>query len=235
MERAENRVTLSTGDLWYHVRGTGRPVVHLHPAAGVCPTPVVDALARSFKVYLPVAPGFDGTPLHPGVASMQALAALTGEFIDAVIGENCDVVGYSFGGNQAAWLALTRPERIEHLVLEAPYIVLPGDVAAAGRVENTHFPALAHYARADADLVEQLGAYDRPTLILQGTLDPIVPAVSVQRLRRQLRSAFLVYVWDAAHPLETEQPERVHALIDGFLTRSEAFIVNWGTLAVNRP
>jgi hypothetical protein len=43
-----------------------------------------------------------------------------------------------------------------------------------------------------------------------------------------------VYVWDAAHALESDQPERVLSSIAGFLTRSESFIVNWGTLAINR-
>ena len=232
MERPEHRVALSTGEVWYHVRGEGRPVVHLHPGSGFCPTPVLDGLAASFTVYSPVAPGFDGTPLHAGVSSMRALAALTGEFIDTVVAANCDVVGYSFGGNQAAWLALTRPERVEHLVLEAPYIVLPDDGAQATGSAGVHRSA-HHYERADAELVAQLGTCDRPTLILQGTRDRIVPAASVQRLRRQMKSAFLVYVWDAAHPLETEQPARVRGLIDGFLKRSESFIVNWGTLAIN--
>jgi len=198
MERAEHRVTLSSGDVWYHVRGTGRPVVHLHPGVGVCPSPVLDGLATSFAVYQPVVPGFDETPVHNGVTSMHALATLMGEFIDTVIGENCDVVGYSFGGNLAAWLAVNRPERIEHLVLEAPFIVLPEDHAEPSGLTGAHRALLERYERADAELIAQLAGCERPTLILQGTLDRIVPppacsdcagaAVSVSRLRVGRRS-----------------------------------------------
>jgi hypothetical protein len=42
-----------------------------------------------------------------------------------------------------------------------------------------------------------------------------------------------VYVWDAART-PVDQPERMLSLVEGFLQRSEGFMVNWGTLAVNR-
>ena len=37
-----------------------------------------------------------------------------------------------------------------------------------------------------------------------------------------------LYVWDAAHAPEIDQPERVLKLVTDFLTQSEAFVVNWG-------
>jgi hypothetical protein len=40
-------------------------------------------------------------------------------------------------------------------------------------------------------------------------------------------------VWDAAHAIEVDQPERMLAVLGSFLERSEGFMVNWGTLAVN--
>jgi hypothetical protein len=61
----------------------------------------------------------------------------------------------------------------------------------------------------------------------------MVPKESVQLLKSRLPRSYLVYVWDAAHAIEVDQPERMLLLVEGFLQRSEGFMVNWGTLAVN--
>ena len=204
MERVEHRVMLPTGELRYRVLGEGRPLVYLHPGGGVDAAAVIAGLAASHRVLIPFEPPFDGT------RSAQDLARVAGELIDAAVGESCDVVGSGAGANVAAWLAVLRPERVAHLVLAAPAFVFPGD----------------------DELLDALAHVERLMLILQGTRDAHPPD-GVQRLRRLARSSFLVYVWDAGHALEADQPARVLALIDGFLKRSESFIVNWGTLAVN--
>jgi pimeloyl-ACP methyl ester carboxylesterase len=49
----------------------------------------------------------------------------------------------------------------------------------------------------------------------------------VQLLKSRLRRAFLVYVWDAAHNIEVDQPGRVAALVQSFLERSDAFVVSY--------
>jgi pimeloyl-ACP methyl ester carboxylesterase len=71
------------------------------------------------------------------------------------------------------------------------------------------------------------------TLILHGTADRAIPTESARLLKSRLKRSFLIYVWDAAHAIEVDQPERMLALIESFLQRSEAFVVNWGSLAVN--
>jgi len=55
----------------------------------------------------------------------------------------------------------------------------------------------------------------------------------VQLLKSRLPRSYLVYVWDAAHAIEVDQPERMLSLVEGFLQRSEGFMVNWGTLALD--
>jgi pimeloyl-ACP methyl ester carboxylesterase len=204
LERVEQRVTLSTGDVRYRILGEGQPLVYLHPGGGVDAAAVIAGLAASHKVVIPFEPPFDGTQ------SARALAGIVAELIDAAVGESCDVVGSGGGANVAAWLAVLRPDRVAHLVLAAPAFVSPDD----------------------DELLDALGNVERLMLILQGTRDAH-PVDGVQRLRRLVRSSFLVYVWDAGRTLEVDQPARVLALIDSFLKRSESFIVNWGTLAVN--
>ena len=92
----------------------------MHAASGVRETEPLVALARNFRVYAPVVPGFDGTPAHDDVASMEALARLEGEFADEVIGETTDVIGHSFGGWLAAWYTVLHPDKVGQLVLECP-------------------------------------------------------------------------------------------------------------------
>ena len=45
---------------------------------------------------------------------------------------------------------------------------------------------------------------------------------------RQIPRAKLVYVYDAGHNIEVDQPEKFVSLIRDFLMRGEAFIVNPG-------
>jgi pimeloyl-ACP methyl ester carboxylesterase len=260
MQPQASKVSLSSGELRYFAAGEGRPVVYLHPAGGVRWTKVLDELAKSFKLIVPVVPGFDGTEAHASVKSMKGLAALVGEFAEKTVGGPCDVIGCSFGGYLAAWLAAERPALVDHLVLECPAGFRPkghgGRPADAEELRKLLFlhpeklppetkPAeqefanrkmLAYYdcsAHTDEELLARIPAIDKLTLILHGTADRMIPKESVQLLKSRLPRAYLVYVWDAAHAIEVDQPERMLAVLTSFLQRSEGFMVNWGTLAVN--
>ena len=259
METEEHKVPLSTGDLSYYHAGEGPPVLYLHPAGGVNWTRVLKELSRSRSLYVPVVPGFDGTQAHRGVKSMRALARLIGEFVGKAVGRACDVVGCSFGGYLALWLAAEWPGLVDHLVLECPAGFRakgegerPIDVAALqkllylypqrlGHVKPVELLAanrrtMASYGAAsdtDEELFARLPEIDKLTLILQGTGDRLVPKESVQLLKRRLPHSYLVYVWDAAHAIEVDQPERTLEVLQGFLDRSEGFMVNWGTLALD--
>jgi len=260
MQPQARKVTLSTGELSYHAAGEGRPVVYLHPAGGVRWTRVLEELSKSFKLLVPIMPGFDGTPAHPSVKSMKGLAGLAGEFIERTVGGPSDVIGCSFGGYLAAWLTAERPGLVDHLVLECPAGFRPkgqggrpADAEALCKLLFLHpeklppepKPAeqeagnrkmLPHYGyspETDEDLLARIPSIDKLTLILHGTADRMIPKESVQLLKSRLPHAYLVYIWDAAHSIEVDQPERMLAVLTSFLQRSEGFMVNWGTLAVN--
>src|SRR5258708_13537548 len=125
MQPQRRQISLWSGELTYFMAGEGRPIVYLHPAGGVRWTRVLEGLSKSFALYVPVMPGFDGTSAHGAVESMQGLAKLMGEFIDKVIGGPSDRMGCSFGGCVALWLPAPRPARRGHLRPRVPSAVRP--------------------------------------------------------------------------------------------------------------
>src|ERR1043165_8741388 len=111
---------LPSGPVHYQRGGSGPPSLHLHPAAGPRISPVVELLAQRHMVFMPTVPGFNATPMHPGVKTMPDLAELMAVFARDVIGGKCDVVAESFGGWVALWLAAKHPDLVEQLVLQGP-------------------------------------------------------------------------------------------------------------------
>ena len=250
----ENRTArIPSGELPYRVAGDGPPVLYLHSAGGPRATAGLELLARERRLYLPVIPGFDDTPLLGSASTMRDIARLGAEFIDVVIGEPADVIGQSFGGWAAPWLALDHPDSVGLMVLECPAGFRPrGHPPPASDPEHRLRQMFAYPDRRppetrpdatlarnremlhryhgaetrDDALIDRLGEIEILTLILLGTKDGRMPPESVQLLKDRLPRSFLVYVYDAAHSIETDQPERFATLVEDFLQRGEAFIVN---------
>ena len=215
----EEKILLASGELTYFRAGSGRALLYLHPAGGVRRSAVLAGLGQSFALYVPVIPGFEGTAFHPGVQTRQALAALVAEFASRVIGARCDVMGWSFGGAVALWLALERPELVERLVLECP----AGLVSIDKRIKRVNRALLEHYGAQDGKdeaLLARVGEVAHATLIVQGTDDGTIPAASAELLKGRLRNAALKYAPGAGHDLEVDAPERVLALVREFLGAS---------------
>lgn len=212
----ERSVQLSTGVLQYFRAGEGKSLLYLHPAGGVRRSKVLEGLGRSFSLYVPVVPGFEGTPLHEKVRSRKALAGLTAEFAERVIGARCDVMGWSFGGAVALWLALERPELVERLVLECP----AGLMSIDPKIKRVNRALLEHYGAEDGKdeaLLARVGEIGHAALIVQGTDDGTIPPPSAELLKALLKKASLVYVQQAGHDLEMDQPERVLGVVKEFL------------------
>lgn len=77
-------------------------------------------LSRSHRVIALDLPGFGHTPMPQWRISVPAFSSALIQFMDALGVERADLIGNSLGGLVAAECALTRPERVDRLVLIAP-------------------------------------------------------------------------------------------------------------------
>lgn len=255
----EQMVELPTGPLTFLMGGAGPAILHLHSAAGPRLSPTIEKLAAKHTIFMPTLPGFNGTPVHSSIKTMQDLADITALFIQQAIGKSCDVIAESFGGWLAQWLAVKYPGLVEQLVLEAPAGMrtkgvggLPADPAERDRrlyavperapkdpryadVLADNFKAAGTYTGGetlDADLLRRLPEIKARTLLLFGTKEEVTPVEDVgRRLKANIPHAHLSYIYNAAHAVEFDQPERAARLVGAFLERGEAFVVRTAEVA----
>ncbi len=126
-----NRVDLGGVSVEVTERGRGRPVLFLHPghpAGRVDPNArVLELLAENARVIAPTHPGFgmDQAPRH--LTTVDDLAYLYLDLMEAMALRDCAVVGVSLGGWIAAEIAVKTTERISRLVLANSVGIKPGD------------------------------------------------------------------------------------------------------------
>lgn len=255
---SERDYTMSSGPMRVRSAGEGRPLLHLHSAAGPRISPVIEHLAKTHRVHAPFVPGFEGMPAHKDLGSVASLANLMAEFIRSQCNGQCDVMGESFGGWIALWLAILHPQLVGQLVLEAPAGLRPPELGGLPQDPAERFRKLhAHPERAprderpdsvlaanratagaylealpfDTELAGRLGEIQSRTLVLMGTLDGIIPAESGRLIKARVPQSHLTYIWDAAHALEFDQPKKVADLALDFLDRGESFLVRQATAA----
>jgi len=246
-------VALSTGPVTYQEAGGGTPIVHLHGAGSVRHSWGLQLLAQSFRVIMPICPGFDDTPMHDGVNDMSDLGKMTGEFIDSVVGAPADIIGISFGGWHAVWVAINCPDKVGQLVLENPagfrpshlpplttdpklrfreMYVYPERLPKDHRTEedrDRNRAVMADYHPGmtfDEEAHERCSEIKALTLICHGTKDGRIAPETVQMLKARIPHSHLVYLYNGGHSLESDQGERFARLVKDFCLRGESFIVN---------
>jgi pimeloyl-ACP methyl ester carboxylesterase len=237
----------------YMEAGQGPPLVHLHGAGGMRLTPGHDLLRRHHRVIAFEMPGFGLSQENARTRTMAEFAATMGAAVSNLGIDKFDLMGTSFGGKVALWLATQQPERIEGLVLEAPAAIRPaGSEPPSGSPEEMARRLYAHPERLgplpipdpavqaktralvarlrgpdrDADLENQMRRLPTPTLVLFGTLDRVIPPEMGRFYKELLPNCHLVFVYDAGHAISTDRPEAFAEVTLDFLERHEAFVVS---------
>ncbi|HWH13355.1 MAG TPA: alpha/beta fold hydrolase [Miltoncostaeaceae bacterium] len=201
--------------------GQGPPVVLVHGLAGTwrwwerC----LPDLARRHTVYAVDLPGFGAQ--RGARFSLAAAPAFLAAWMDAAGVGPAAFVGHSMGGVACLRLAAAEPARVTRLVLVAPAVDLRSSLlgyavplARAAVTMRPTFTAmvaleamrggLVALGRTAAELVGDsavdgdLAAIRTPTLIVWGTLDPIVPPATAEALRARLPGA-RVHLLPAGH------------------------------------
>jgi pimeloyl-ACP methyl ester carboxylesterase len=236
----------------YLEAGEGEPLVHLHGAGGPRITPAHAILSRHRRVVAFEMPGFGRSAENTRTRSMAELAATMAGAAAALGLDGYALMGTSFGGTVALWLALQAPERVRALVLEAPAAMrAPGSTPPSGTAEEIARRLYAHPERLAADelpdpadvararpLVQRLRGPDRdpalearlralavPTLVLFGTMDDVVAPTWGREYKALLPDCHLVLVYDAGHGISTDRPEAFADVVLDFLRRGEAFVI----------
>jgi pimeloyl-ACP methyl ester carboxylesterase len=237
----------------YAEAGQGVPLMHLHGAGGLRLTAAHDLLSRRFRVVAFEMPGFGLSPENTRTRSMPELACTMAQAARRLGLETFNLMGTSFGGKTALWLALQAPEGVRALVLEAPGAIRQaGAESPSGSPEEIARRLYAHPERLgalplpdpairaktqplvqrlrgpdrDADLEARLPGLATPTLVLFGTLDRVIAPVMGRVYKELMPNCHLVFVYDAGHAISTDRPEAFAEVAGDFLERHEAFVIS---------
>jgi pimeloyl-ACP methyl ester carboxylesterase len=244
----------------YMEAGEGPALVHLHGAGGLRLTQAHDLLARQFRVIAFEMPGFGASPENTRTQSMPELAATMATAAGKLGLDHFNLMGTSFGGKTALWLALQQPERVLAVVLEAPAAIRQkGARPSSGTPEERARQLYAHPERMPAlpvpdptvqakqqALVRRLAGPDRdpdlearlrdlaaPTLVLFGTYDRLIAPEMGHFYKELIPNCHLVFVYDAGHAIGAERPEAFVEVAADFLERHEAFIISRTDTVIN--
>src|SRR5271170_4616018 len=109
-------------------RGSGRPLLFLHPENGIEPAlAAIDELAKSARVIAPTHPGFGRSELAGGMRTVDDLSYFYLDFLDQLDLTGLTVVGGSFGAWIAAEIAVKSTARLSRLVMANAVGVKVGD------------------------------------------------------------------------------------------------------------
>jgi pimeloyl-ACP methyl ester carboxylesterase len=240
----------------FHIRvmeaGQGAPLICLHGAGGLRLSRGHDLLAQHHRVVVMEMPGFGTSPENTRSATTRDLAVTMAAAVQAMEIETYDLMGTSFGGKVALWLATLHPDRVRAVVLEAPAAIRPPDARpSTGTPDEIARRVYAHPERMppmapvdpaiqakqlalvmrsigparDAELEERMPGIETPVLVLFGTMDRIIPSEMGRHYKALLPNCHLIFVYDAGHLIAAERPEAFTEAVTDFLTRHEAFVV----------
>jgi pimeloyl-ACP methyl ester carboxylesterase len=109
-------------------RGSGRPLLFLHPENGVEPAlAAIEALAKGARVIAPTHPGFGRSELPKGMRSVDDLSYFYLDMLDQLDLRDVTVVGVSLGAWIAAEIVVKSTARFTKLVMANAVGVKVGD------------------------------------------------------------------------------------------------------------
>lgn len=119
--KSASTVTIAGLEIELIRRGSGQPLLFLHPEIGITPdAPVIDVLAQQFDLIAPSHPGFGHSDLPAWMTTVEDLSYFYLDLLETLDLDDVIIVGNAFGGWIAAELAVKQPRRMSRLVLANP-------------------------------------------------------------------------------------------------------------------
>lgn len=242
----------------FHIRyqeaGQGEPLVCLHGAGGLRLSRSHALLAEQYRVMVFEVPGFGQSPANERSQSMPELALSMAQAVTNLGLERFNLMGNSFGGKLALWLAVQQPERIQALILAAPAAIRPAGGLSSQMLspEERMARLYAHPERQapapppdpaiiarqealvrrvmgpvrDEALESRMPGLNVPVLVLFGTMDRMIPPEMGRLYCEKLPNCHLILVYDAGHAVDADRPEAFVSVVGDFLQHHEGFLVN---------
>jgi 2-hydroxy-6-oxonona-2,4-dienedioate hydrolase len=241
----ERRTWTEVGAYRLHDRrwgASGRPIVLVH-GLGVSSSywrRLGATLGRADYVAAPDLPGFGRSARPREVLDIAGLAHVLAAWQETAGLGRAALVANSLGCQVAVEAAARRPELVDALVLLGPTVDTSARSFARqlGRLllDSTREPvnltalvageylrvgprrlAVTFAAALRQPLLETLARVQAPVLVVRGERDPIAPLPWIEELASRAPGGRTVVVAGAAHAAHWSRPERVAALVAGFL------------------
>jgi len=238
----------------YKEAGQGEPLVSLHGAGGMKLYRSHALLAMQYRVIVFEVPGFGQSPANERSQSMPELALTMAQAVTNLGIERFNLMGNSFGGKLALWLAVQQPERMQALILVAPAAIRPEGALPPQAMSPEALlarlyahperqaplpppdPAIRAKQQAlvrrvmgpprDAALESRMPGLNIPVLVVFGTMDRMIPPEMGRLYCEKLPNCHLILVYDAGHEADADRPEAFVSVVSDFMQRHEAFLVN---------
>jgi len=251
---AEKYVEADRCRIRYCEAGQGDPLICLHGAGGLRLSPAHVLLAQHYRVIAFEVPGFGHSPVNERSQSLAELANTMAQAATELGLGRFNLMGNSFGGALALWLAVQYPERVQALVLVAPAAIRPEtsapprSLSPEERMARLYAhperqppapptePAILQKQQAlvqrvmgpprDEVLQRYMVALDLPVLVVFGTEDRMIPSDMGRLYCEKLPNCHLILVYDAGHAVDADRPEAFVSVVGDFLQRHDAFLVN---------
>ena len=199
-------------------------------------------------------PGFGLSPENDRTRDMAELAATMAKAADGLGLAEFNLMGTSFGGKTALWLAVQQPDRVQALILEAPAAIRPeGSEPPSGSPEEMARRLYAHPERVaplppsdpavrakQTRLVARcartrsampISKHDCPQSrsrrwFCSARSTGVIPPEMGHFYKELMPNAHLVYVYDAGHADQYRPTRGLHRGRRRFIERREAFVIS---------
>lgn len=209
--------------LHYEIEGDGEPLVLIPGfSSGLSQwTRQTPALSRQFRVISFDPRGVDESDKPEGPQSIGLLADDLALLFLALHVPSAHVLGVSFGGFVAQEFALKYPLMTRKLVLcctsfGGPNHVPPEsqtlDLAATRELNSSQFEAALSF-----NAESRVGGIRRPTLIVSGDADAIVPVQNSRNLAAKIPGAELRIIEGGSHTFFVDRADEFNEIVTEFL------------------